>query len=249
MFVRKFPRQAIFCMLTAALFLASCGGTAATQEPTVDPNAISTAAAETVMAQLSLQFTQTAQAAPSPTTANTNTPVTFPTSSLPTLGAVSSPTTGAGTGALPTVSFLSTPLPGVTQLGSTVVAPPAAATAPLGDACNNSIYIADLTIPDGTVLRPGEDFRKVWQFRNTGSCTWDEGYGLIFIGGDQAIDPVNYEITASRDFIGPGEDAEFDIPLTAPLTEGTYQGTWRMRNDQGVFFGTLLTVVFEVKKP
>jgi hypothetical protein len=140
-------------------------------------------------------------------------------------------------------------LAGVTQLASPVVAPPVAATAALGDACNNSIYIADLTIPDGTVLRPGEDFRKVWQFRNTGSCTWDEGYALVFIGGDTAMDPVNYEITDSRDFIGPGEDAEFDIPLTAPLTEGTYQGTWRMRNDQGAYFGTLLTVVFEVKKP
>lgn len=246
MFVRNFPRQAVFCMLTAALFLASCGAPPAS-EPTVDPNAISTAAAETVMAQLSLQFTQTAQAAPTPTTAITNTPVSLPTFALPTAGAAS-PTTSAGTGALPTVSFNTTPLTGVTQVGSTVVAPPAA-TAALGDACNNAIYVADLTIPDGTVLRPGEDFRKVWQIRNTGSCTWDEGYGLIFIGGDQAIDPANYEITIRADFIEPGEDADFDIPLTAPLQEGSYQGSWRMRNDQGVFFGETVTVVFEVRRP
>ena len=247
MFVRNSPRQAIFYMLTAALFLASCGG-GATPEPTVDPNAISTAAAGTVMAQLSLQFTQTAQAAPSPTVASTNTPVSLPTFALPTAGGVSSPTTSAGTGALPTVSFNTTPLAGVTQLATSIVAPPAA-TAALGDACNNAIYIADLTIPDGTVLKPGEDFRKVWQIRNTGSCTWDEGYGLIFIGGDQAIDPANYEITISADFIAPGEDADFDIPLTAPLQEGSYTGSWRMRNDQGVFFGETVTVVFEVDKP
>jgi hypothetical protein len=242
MFVRKFPRQILISMLTAAVFLASCGG-GATPAPTADANAISTAAAETVMAQLSVQFTQTALAAPSPTLP-TNTPVSLPTFSLPTAGA--SPTAGAG--ALPTVSFNTTPLVGVTQLASPV-APPVGATAPLGDACNNSIYIADVTIPDGTILKPGEDFRKIWQFRNTGSCTWDEGYALVFIGGDRAIDPVDYEITDRRDFIGPGEDAEFDIPLTAPLTEGTYQGTWRMRSDSNVFFGTLLTVVFEVKKP
>jgi hypothetical protein len=244
MFVRKFPRQILLYMSTAALFLASCG-VAATPEPTIDPNAISTAAAETVMAQLSVQFTQTALAAPSPTTASTNTPVPLPTSSLPTAGVA--PT--AGTGALPTVSFLTTPLAGVTQLASPIVAPPVAATAALGDACNNAIYIADLTIPDGTVLRPGEDFRKVWQIRNTGSCTWDEGYGLIFIGGDTEMDPVDYEIEISADFIEPGEDADFDIPLTAPLTEGTYQGSWRMRNDQGVFFGETVTVVFEVQRP
>lgn len=242
MFVRKIPRQILLVMLTAALFLASCGG-GATPAPTVDANAISTAAAETVMAQLSVQFTQTALAAPSSTSLPTNTPVSLPTFSLPTAGA--SPTAGAG--ALPTVSFNTTPLVGVTQLASP--AAPPAATAALGDACNNNIFIADLTIPDGTVLKPGEDFKKVWQVRNTGSCTWDEGYSLVFIGGDTAIDPVNFEIKIKADFIAPGEDADFDIPLTAPLKEGSYQGTWRMRNDQGAYFGTLLTVVFEVKKP
>ena len=158
MFVRNFPRQTLFYMLAAALFLASCGG-GATPAPTIDPNAISTAAAETVMAQLSLQFTQTAQAAPSPTVASTNTPVSLPTFALPTAGGASSPTTSAGTGALPTVSFNTTPLAGVTQLATSIVSPPAA-TAVLGDACNNAIYIADITIPDGTVLRPGEDFKN-----------------------------------------------------------------------------------------
>ena len=244
MFVRKLPRPAIVVILAAALFLASCG-VAATPEPTMDPNAISTAAVETVMAQLAVQFTQTALAAPSPTSAPTETPVSLPTFSLPTAGV--SPTAGAG--ALPTVSFNTTPLAGVTPLATSIVAPPAAATAALGDACNNAIYIADLTVPDGTVLKPGEDFKKVWQIRNTGSCTWDEGYALVFIGGDTAIDPVNYEIKIKADFIDPGEDADFDIPLTAPLAEGSYQGSWRMRNDQGVFFGETVTVVFEVKKP
>ena len=234
MFVRKFPRHLSLSLLISALFLASCGG-GATAAPTADINAISTAAVETAVAQLSLQFTQTAQAAPTSTTLPTNTPISLPTFSLPTAA-----------GGLPTVSFNTTPVAGVTQLASP--AAPPAATLSLGDACNNSVYEADLTIPDGTVLKPGQDFKKVWQFKNTGTCTWDEGYSLVFIGGDQAIDPVNYDIKVKADFIGPGESAEFDIPLTAPLTVGTYQGTWRMRSDSGVYFGTPLTVVFEVKK-
>jgi len=240
MFVRKFPRHLSLSLLTAALFLASCGG-GATAVPTVDINAISTAAVQTAIAQLSVQFTQTAQAAPTSTTLPTNTPISLPTFSLPTAGSPA-PTTAGG---LPTVSFNTTPVAGVTQLASP--APPAA-TLSLGDACNNNIYIADLTIPDGTVLKPGVDFKKTWQFRNTGTCTWDEGYSLVFIGGDQAIDPVNYDIKIKADFIGPGEDAEFDIPLTAPLKEGSYTGSWRMRSDSGVYFGETFTVVFEVKK-
>ncbi len=243
MFVRKFPRHLSLSLLTAALFLASCGGSA-TAVPTADINAISTAAVETAIAQLSVQFTQTAQAAPTSTSLPTNTPISLPTFSLPTAaGSSPAPTTAGG---LPTVSFNTTPVAGVTQLASP--AAPPAATVSLGDSCNNSVYEADITIPDGTVLKPGEDFKKVWQFRNTGTCTWDEGYSLVFIGGDQAIDPVNYDIKDSVDFIAPGESAEFDIPLTAPLTVGTYQGTWRMRSDSGYYFGTPLTVLFEVRR-
>jgi len=237
MSVRKFPRHLSLSLLTAALFLASCGG-GATAVPTADINAISTAAVQTAIAQLSVQFTQTAQAAPTSTSLPTNTPISLPTFSLPTAA-----TTAGG---LPTVSFNTTPGAGVTQLASP--AAPPAATLSLGDACNNSVYEADLTIPDGTVLKPGQDFKKVWQFRNTGTCTWDEGYSLVFIGGDQAIDPVNYDIKVKADFIGPGESAEFDIPLTAPLKEGPYTGSWRMRSDSGVYFGETFTVVFEVKK-
>src|SRR5687768_4318950 len=226
MFVRKFPRPLTISLLSAALFLASCGG-GATAVPTADINAISTAAVETAIAQLSLQFTQTAQAAPTSTSLPTNTPISLPT----TAAGSPAPTTAGG---LPTVSFNTTPLTGITQLASP--AAPPAATVSLGDACNNSIYLADLTIPDGTEIRPGVDFKKVWSFQNTGTCTWDEGYSLVFIGGDQAIDPVNYDITVREDFIGPGETAEFDIPLTAPLTEGLYTGAWRMRSDSGVYF-------------
>jgi hypothetical protein len=210
--------------------------------PTADINAISTAAVETAIAQLSAQFTQTALAAPTSTTLPTNTPISLPTFSLPTAGSPA-PTAAGG---LPTVSFNTTPVAGVTQIASP--AAPPAATVSLGDACNNSVYEADLTIPDGTVLKPGVDFKKVWQFRNTGTCTWDEGYSLVFIGGDQAIDPVNYDIKIKADFIGPGESAEFDIPLTAPLTEGPYTGAWRMRSDSGVYFGETFTVNFVVKK-
>jgi hypothetical protein len=118
----------------------------------------------------------------------------------------------------------------------------------LGDACNNSVYIADVTYPDGTVIKPGINFEKVWRVQNTGSCLWDEGYKLVFIAGDKALDPYTFEFKDSADFVSGGETADLAIDLTAPLKEGTYTATWRMQNDKGAFFGTLLTVVIEVKK-
>lgn len=224
------------------LLLTSCGA-GAPPAPTVDVNALNTAAVATAMGQLSAQFTQTALAVP------TATATVAPTD---TAAAVASPAAGSpvATLPLPTLSFNSTPggspIPGFTPIAS--AAAPSGPTAALGDSCNNNVFEADISVPDGTVMKPGEDFIKTWQIKNTGTCTWDEGYVLVFIGGDRAIDPVNYEFKKSSDFVKAGQSVQLSVPLTAPLTPGKYQGTWRMQSDSGYFFGTPLTVYIEVKK-
>jgi hypothetical protein len=233
-------------LLTAALALAACN-VGATPAPTVDINAINTAAVATAMGHISAQLTQTALAGPSSTPMPTDTPIPLATFALPT-SAAGSPVAGGG---LPTVSFNSTPntnttpLAGFTPLSSSV-AP--AATQSLGDACNNSVYIADVTYPDNTEIKPGVDFKKIWRVQNSGTCTWDEGYKLAFVGGDKALDPVSFEFKQSDDFVSGGATADVGVNLTAPLKEGTYTATWQMQSDTGVYFGTPLTVVIVVKK-
>ena len=244
MFVRKSLRQAVLVLATAAIVLAACSGGAA-PEPTVDVNAINTAAVATAMGQLSAQFTQTALAAPTNTTLPTNTALPLPTFALPTAGAGSpAPTTG---GALPTVSFNTTPttpLPGFTALASPV-AP--AATTSLGDACNNSAFEADVTIEDGSVLEPGQNFVKTWRIRNSGTCTWDEGYELVYIGGSNPdLDPYDLEFDSADDFVIGGETVDISLELTTPCEPGDYEGHWRMRNDQCAYFGTAVSVYVKV---
>ncbi len=245
MLVRKFPRRTLLILLAATLTLAACS-MGATPAPTVDVNAINTAAVATAMGQISAQLTQTALAAPTNTPPPTDTPLSLSTVALPTAGA--SPT-GGTPGALPTLSFNTTP--GTTPIaGFTPISSPAApaSTVSLGDSCNNNIYIADVTYPDNSEIRPGINFEKIWRVQNTGTCTWDDGYKLVFIGGDRAIDPVDFEFNRSADFVSGGETADIGVDLTAPLAEGTYTGTWRMQSDTGVFFGTPLTVVIVVKR-
>src|SRR5512141_2290607 len=36
--------------------------------------------------------------------------------------------------------------------------------------CEAADYLKDVTIPDGTVLSPGETFEKTWKFQNNGTC-------------------------------------------------------------------------------
>ena len=255
MFSRKPTRLVLITMLTAGLLMTSCNFGAA-PAPTTDVNALSTALVGTTVAQLSVELTETAQAAPTNTTAPIATVTTLATVPLPTLNQPGAATPTTNVAGLPTFSFVNTPLPGANTpaagLTPVQVLPTQQATTSLGDACNNAVFEGDVTIPDGSVLKPGEDFTKIWAIRNSGNCTWDEGYKLVFIGGDTAIDPVNYVFGkkgTDTDFVSPDEGVNIGIPLTAPLAEGKYTGTWRMQTDSGVYFGTYLTVNFEVKKP
>ena len=238
----------IFFLLTTILVACSGGATPA---PTIDANAINTAAFNTAMAQISAQQTQTALAAPSATAVPTNTAMSLVTAALPTAGpAGAASPTGNAAGALPTVSFNitpnTTPLAGFTQVAGSPLAP-AGPTTSLGDSCNNNTFVSDVTIPDNTVLAPGINFDKVWAVQNTGSCTWDEGYALVYIGGSNPnLDPYNFEFKNSSDFVAAGQTGNLGLTLTTPCTPGKYEGHWRMRSDTGYYFGTVLSVYVEV---
>jgi hypothetical protein len=45
-----------------------------------------------------------------------------------------------------------------------------------------------------------------------------------------------------------GEAINIAVDLTTPCTVGKYEGHWRMRNDAGYYFGTILSVYVEVRE-
>ena len=236
---RKKPTLVLLLIFTLTLAACSAG---ATPPPTVDLNAMSTAAVETAFAQIFAQQTMTALSAPSSTPLPTTTPLSQVTVALPTATGLL-PTANAG--ALPTVSFNSTPVAANTSVG--VLPPaPAASTASSGVGCNNLTFIADVNYPDGSVFDGGEDFEKTWRVQNSGTCAWDEGYKLVYIGGDEELDPYDLEFR-SRDPVAAGATAELEIELTAPLAFGEFTATWQMQADNGEFFGQELSVSIVVK--
>lgn len=98
---------------------------------------------------------------------------------------------------------------------------------------NESRFVADVTIEDGTALKPGQDFVKTWRIRNTGDTTWGEGYTLGFFGGRRMNGPENgVPLPAAR----PGEIVDISVPLKAPTTPGSYRSTWKPRTPDGQFF-------------
>ena len=248
MFSSRSMRQTLLVLLTAALLLTSCN-VGATPAPTLDINAMNTAIVGTTVAQLSAQFTQTAVAAPTNTTAPAETQASIPTVELPTLADASavSPTTDVA--ALPTFPLVaSTPLPGTTS-APVLPTSQAPATAALGDACHNSVFEGDITVPDGATLLPGVDVQKIWAIRNTGDCLWDDGYALVQIGGSPELgNKMIFEITRNIEFVPAGQLSQMGIWLDVPCAPGKYEAHFRLRDDGGYYFGTTVSVYFEVKE-
>jgi hypothetical protein len=101
--------------------------------------------------------------------------------------------------------------------------------------CDRADFVKDVTIPDGTKLITGEDFTKVWQLKNIGSCTWNSAYSLVFDSGDSMGGPASKSLTAGT--VAPGQVVDISVDLTAPTTPGEYRGDWKIRNPTGIVFG------------
>jgi hypothetical protein len=129
------------------------------------------------------------------------------------------------------VAVTSTPVPTVTP--ASTVTPIPAATQPAY--CDWASFIKDVSIPDGTVLAPGETFTKIWRLKNRGTCTWTSDYMLVFSSGSQMGGKAVVTFPGN---VAPGQTVDVSILLTAPSAPGSYSGYWMLRNSSGALFGT-----------
>jgi hypothetical protein len=228
MFIKK---RFVALVLFAGVVLTSCGGQA-TEVPTMDANAIMTDAVNTFIANINQ--TQTAQAllvTASP--AITSSPISLVTATPPptwTSAPIFNPV-------LPTI-FKS---PTATGTQYTPTANPAL----LASGCNNLRLIQDVSIPAGSVIKPGETFTKTWKVENSGTCDWVYLYRLVFVSGDR----MDGEPSGLGKVIVPGKWTQLSVTLIAPKKAGTYTGNWRFGTQTGSPFGSTLTVSIVVGTP
>lgn len=110
---------------------------------------------------------------------------------------------------------------------------------PTSNPCFNLLYIADVTIPDGTRLKAGETFTKTWQVQNIGGCAWRPGFTFQHVGGElMRGTPVT--LTAA---IPTGAKREISVELVVPSgINGVIESAWQMADENGIFFGDTLFV-------
>lgn len=100
--------------------------------------------------------------------------------------------------------------------------------------CNQATFITDVTIPDGTQIGKGKDFTKTWRIKNSGTCTWDADYKVVFSSGTNLASKSTYPLPED---VSPGETVDISIPMQAPDENGLYKSNWMIRSDTGTTFG------------
>jgi len=204
----------LIILVITALLVLAACAPATPIVPTPDVLAVRTSAAYTVVAE----FTLTAAAftpTPLPTLPPTETPTPEPPTATPTIAYATDPTQIA----------LGTP----------------------GELCDNFSFdnaTVDVTIPDGTVLTPGQDFVKTWKIKNTGICSWGDGYSLIYAG---YADKMSGEPIPLGTLVEVGQEVDVSVNFKAPTAVGEYTSAWQMANPKGIPFGKAIFVKIVVK--
>jgi hypothetical protein len=137
-----------------------------------------------------------------------------------------------------------TAAPGATGEPGPTVTPEPDVTTEAGCTLNAS-YVADVTIPDNTIVTPGSAVVKTWRIRNTGTCDWTAGFSYVFVSGSQ----MGGEASVAVPPTAAGSTYDVSVNLTAPAAPGTYKGNWRMQSDEGAVFGSTFYVQIVVPEP
>ncbi len=132
-----------------------------------------------------------------------------------------------------------TPVPAPTE----TLAPAATATP---QECDNSAFISDASVTDGTVMAPGQEFVKTWKVKNTGTCTWTTNYRLVFGYSNPPNEKMGGLPTTLTVEVAPSAEVEISVNMKAPLKAGNYSGYWRLSNSSGYAFGEYFTVAITV---
>jgi len=135
-----------------------------------------------------------------------------------------------------TASITDTPEPEVTatqtSLPVAAVTNAEGTTVALCDKYSWDPETVDVNVPDNTTVSPGQEFIKTWKIKNIGTCTWGEGYELIYSYGEE-MDGVPQPLGAA---IAPGQEVDVSVQFTAPDLPGSYTSLWTLQNPSNIAF-------------
>lgn len=93
-------------------------------------------------------------------------------------------------------------------------------------------FLGDVTIPDGTVISPGQPFRKTWRLRNDGTCAWGSNavvHSITNINNNSFGAPVMLAMPS----VPPGGVVDLSLDMVGPTTPGWQRSEWMFMVNEG----------------
>lgn len=96
------------------------------------------------------------------------------------------------------------------------------------------------------LINPGQPFTKIWRVKNTGTCTWNTSYRVVYSNGNKPAAIMGGQPVSIQGTVPPGATYDIQVNLIAPQKPNTYVGYWQMENSRGQAFGERLPVAVKV---
>ncbi|CAH8392694.1 unnamed protein product [Eruca vesicaria subsp. sativa] len=110
----------------------------------------------------------------------------------------------------------------------------------------DSIFVLDVSVPDGTAVDPSAPFTKIWRMRNNGSVAWPRGTQIAWIGGYRFSNSFSVDLQIPEEGVPTNSEFDVKVDLFAPKTTGRYISHWMMASSTGVKFGQRVSVLIYV---
>jgi hypothetical protein len=89
-------------------------------------------------------------------------------------------------------------------------------------------FVADVSLPDGSILSPNCQATKTWRISNPGRTAWPTSVRLVHVGG--ALMGASNGISVPP--LEPAAEFDLALPIQAPAQAGRYVGYWRLMYDE-----------------
>ncbi|TDD82869.1 hypothetical protein E1293_15775 [Actinomadura darangshiensis] len=100
---------------------------------------------------------------------------------------------------------------------------------------DRSVFVADVTIPDGTAVKVGQRFVKTWEVRNAGSVAWHDRYlqrADLPADNGTCLTPGKVRVPDTA----AGRHVRISVHVMAPSRPGSCWVGWKMVDGRGQQF-------------
>jgi uncharacterized protein YkwD len=122
--------------------------------------------------------------------------------------------------------------PAIAVTTPTLTLPAISPTAPptnQPDCTDDATFVSDITVPDGTNFNPETTYTKTWRISNSGTCSWNSDYSLVFASGEKSGAPDSKPLA----YTAPGGTLDISVELTTPTQKGTATTNFQLRSPSG----------------